>query len=222
MGGVRDEIGPDLVRDLAEGGVVDVAGIRDRPAHDGLGPVRTGQGAHLLVVDEPALGVDAVADEVEPAAGEVRGRPVREVAAVRQTHRENGVSRAQQGGVRGQDGRTPGVGLHVGVIGAEQGLGAFHGDALGHVDDLAAAMVPGTGISLGVLVRERRAERRQHGRRGEVLGGDELQRRRLPLQLPEQDLGQLRILPAEHVDRQRTFKHVCDRHGGLRTSTGER
>ncbi len=108
----------------------------------------------------------------------------------------------------------PRVGLHVGVLGAEERLGPVDGDPLGDVDDLAAAVVAGAGIPLGVLVRERRPERGQHGRRGEVLGRDQLQRRRLPLQLPDQDLGELRVLPTQNI----RFQRLCDRHGGLRTS----
>src|SRR5690606_30179225 len=102
--GVGDQVGADLVGDLAEEAVVDVARVGDGAAHDRLGPVREGEGADLVVVDQAALRVHAVADEAEPAAGEVRGRPVGEVAAVRQAQGEDGVAGAQQGGVGGQDG----------------------------------------------------------------------------------------------------------------------
>jgi hypothetical protein len=56
------------------------------------------------------------------------------------------------------------VGLHIGVLRPEQRLGPVDGDALGDVHDLAAAVVPGPGIALRVLVGERRPERRQHRR----------------------------------------------------------
>lgn len=72
-----------------------------------------------------------------------------------QAHRQDGVSGAQQGRVRRQYGRTPRVGLDVGVIGAEEGLGAVDGDAFGGVDEFAAAVMAGAGIPLGVLVRQR-------------------------------------------------------------------
>ncbi len=127
------------------------------------------------------------------------GRTVGEMAAVGQAEGEDGVAGAQQGRVGGQHGRRARVRLDVGVLGAEQPLGAVNGDPLGDVDDLAAAVVPGAGIALGVLVGERRAERGQHGRRGEVLGGDQLQGARLPLPFPEQDLRQLGILPTQDI-----------------------
>lgn len=219
MGGVRDEVGARLVGDLTEGGVVHVPGIGDGTADDGFGAMRTGEGAHLLVVDEPALRVHPVGDEVEPAPGEVGGRPVGEMAAVGQPEGEDGVTGAQEGGVGGQNGRRPAVGLDVGVFGPEERPGPFHGDAFGDVDDLAAAVVPGAGIPLGVLVGQRRAERGQHGRRGEVLGGDQLERRRLPFDLPEQHLGKLGVLPAQYLNSDIALKGTRDRHGGLRTST---
>ncbi len=153
--GVRDEVGAHLVGDVAEGGVVEVAGVGDGAADDRLGPAGAGQGAHLVVVDQPGLRVHAVADEVEPAAGEVRGRTVGEVSAVGQAEGEDGVAGAQEGGVGGQHGGGAGVGLHVGVLGAEEALGAFDGQPLGDVDDLAAAVVTGGRVTLGVLVGER-------------------------------------------------------------------
>ena len=93
------------------------------------------------------------------------------------------------------------MGLDVGVRGAEEGLGPVDGDALGDVDDLAAAVVAGAGVALGVLVGEGRAERGQHGGRGEVLGGDQLERVACRSSLPEQHLGELGVLPAQDIRR---------------------
>ncbi|CAM5559100.1 hypothetical protein SMICM304S_01835 [Streptomyces microflavus] len=56
--------------------------------------------------------------------------------------------------------------LDVGVFGAEEGGGAAYGDALGGVRVLAAAVVAGARVPLGVLVGERGAEGGQD--RGEV------------------------------------------------------
>lgn len=215
MGGVGDQIRARLVGDLAEEGIVDVAGVGGGPAHDRLGPVSPGQRADLLVIDEPGLRVHPVGDEVEPAAGEVGRRPVREMAAVGQAQRQDGVAGPEQGGVGRQHRGGTRVGLDVGVFGIEQRPGPVHGDPLGEVDDLAAAVVPGPGIALRVLVGERRAERGQHGGRGEVLGGDQLERRRLPLRFPEQDLGQLGVLPAQDIG----LGDTGDRHDALRAST---
>ncbi len=79
-----------------------------------------------------------------------------------QAEGEDGVAGAQQRGVGGQHGGGAGVGLHVGVLGAEEGPGALDGQPLGDVHDLAAAVVPGARIALGVLVGQRGAEGGQH------------------------------------------------------------
>ena len=118
---------------------------------------------------------DAVGHGVEPLAGEVDLRAVGEVAAVRQAHREDGVARLHEGAVGGDVGAGAAVRLQVGVVGAEQRLGALDADVLGLVDVRAAAVVALARVALGVLVRQRRPERGEDGRRGEVLAGDQLQ-----------------------------------------------
>ena len=139
-------------------------GIRRAAADDHLRPVLAGEVAHLVVVDELGVLAHAVVDGVEPLAGEVDLRAVGQVAAVRQAHRQHGVAGLDEGAVRGEVGARPAVRLQVGVLGAEQLLGALDAELLGPVDDLAAAVVAPAGVALGVLVatastRARRARR---------------------------------------------------------------
>ena len=54
--------------------------------------------------------------------------------------------------------------LHVRVLGAEQLLGPVDGQLLGHVDELAAAVVAPARVALGVLVGEDGALGLEHGR----------------------------------------------------------
>ena len=65
--------------------------------------------------------------------------------------------------------------LHVGVLGAEQRLGAIDGELLDDVDELAAAVVAPARIALGVLVGQDRALRLEDGAADDVLGGDQLE-----------------------------------------------
>lgn len=58
VGGVHDQVRPDLVGDLPEHRVVGVAGVGDGAADDGLGAAGAGQGAQAGVVDEPGVRVD--------------------------------------------------------------------------------------------------------------------------------------------------------------------
>ena len=124
---------------------------------------------------------DAVRHGVIQHAREVHRRAVRQMAAVRQIHAEERVARLEEGGHRGEVRLRAGVRLHVRVLGAEELLRAIDRQLLHLVDDLAAAVVALARQSLGVLVRERRPHRLEHGRRDEVLARDQLEPFALPL-----------------------------------------
>ena len=96
---------------------------------------------------------------------------------------EDGVARIEEAEVDGHVGVGAGVGLDVGVLGAEEGLGPLARQRLDLVDDGVAAVEALAGVALGVLVGEDRAGRAQDRRRGEVLAGDELEGGLLPLEL---------------------------------------
>ena len=77
--------------------------------------------------------------------------------------------------VDGQVGLAARVGLHVGVLGAEQFLGPIARQILDHVDVLAAAVVPPAGIALGIFVGQHAADGLHDGGAGVVFAGDHLQ-----------------------------------------------
>ena len=77
-----------------------------------------------------------------------------------------------------QVGVDAGVRLRVGVLGAEQLPGVLGGERLDGVDVLAAGVEAVSDGALGVLVGQPGAHRQQHRRRGVVLRGDQLERRR--------------------------------------------
>ena len=85
------------------------------------------------------------------------------------------------------------VRLDVGVLGAEQLLGAVDRELLGDVDELAAAVVALARVALGVLVGEHRALAVEHRLRHEVLRRDHLERRLLAVELVLEHLGDLGI-----------------------------
>ena len=99
---------------------------------------------------------------------------MREMAAVIEAHAEDGVARIDQREVGRGIGLAAGVRLDVGVVGAEELLGALDGELLGDVDELATAVVALARITFGVLVREHRALGFEHARAGVVLRGDQL------------------------------------------------
>ena len=194
VGGVEHEEGTDLVGDLPERRRVDDPGVGGGPGHDDLGPVLLGQVPHLVEVDPLVRRGDAVGDElVEDAAG-VDGRAVGEVAALVEPQPQDRVAGLEHGQVDGHVGVGAGVGLDVGVLGAEERPGPVAGQLLGLVDHLVAAVVPLARVALAVLVGEDRPGGPQHRRRGEVLRGDELDRGVLPLDLGVDDGEQLLVV----------------------------
>ena len=110
---------------------------------------------------------------------------VRQVAAAREVHAEQSVTGLQDAEVDRHVGGRPGVRLDVGVLGAEELLGALDRQPLDHVDELAAAVVAAAGVALGVLVGEHAARRFEHRAADEVLRGDELE----PFVLPSALVG---------------------------------
>lgn len=78
-------------------------------------------------------------------------------------------------------------------LGAEESLRPLDREGLRDVDLFAAAVVPASGVALGVLVREHRALRLQDRDGHEVLRGDHLEEGLLARQLAIQDLGDLGV-----------------------------
>jgi len=118
-----------------------VRGYAEPPQTISLRLVLLRQSEHLVVVDDHRLAADAVVgDRVHPP-GKVDLQPVREVAAVVEAQREDGVARLEDRGVRAHVRLRTGVGLDVRVLGAEELLGAFDRSRLDLVHDLAAAVV---------------------------------------------------------------------------------
>ena len=129
----------------------------------------------LVVVDGLGFAGHAVGDDLVGLAGKIQRMAVREVSAVRQVQAENRVARLDDRGVGGHVRGRAGMRLHVGVLGAEELLGAIARQVLDHIGELASAVVALAGITLGVLVGEDRARGFQHRLAHEILRGDQLQ-----------------------------------------------
>ena len=97
------------------------------------------------------------------------------MAAFGKVHPQHGIAGLEQGKVHRQVGLSAGVGLHVGVVRAEQLAGPLPGDLFHDVHALAAAIVPLAGIPFGVLVGEHRPHSRHHSGGNDILRSDQLQ-----------------------------------------------
>ena len=132
------------------------------------------QAFHLRVVDLTGRGIETVLHRVEELAREIHLRAVRQVSAMIEAHAEDGVARLDEREIGGGIRLRAGMRLHVGVVGAEELLGAVDGELLGDVDEFAAAVVTLPGVALRVLVRQHRALRLEDATARVVLGGDQL------------------------------------------------
>jgi hypothetical protein len=128
-----------------------------------------------------------------PWVREIERMAVGEVASVGQVHPEHGVARLQHREVDRLIGLAAGDRLDVGVLGAEQLLGPPDGKPFSLIHELATTVVASAGIALGVLVGQDRSRRFQNRLAHEVLGGDQLESRGLPLDLASDDIGHLGI-----------------------------
>ena len=197
--GIDHEERAALVGDRAERLEVDDARVGGGAGDDQLGPFGQGDGAHFVVVDALGLAVDAVGDEVVEAAAGVDRRAVGEVPTLVEAQAHDLVAGLEQGEVGGHVGVGARVGLHVGVVGAEQLAEPRAGELLGLVDHQVAAVVALARVALGVLVGEHRALRGDDRPRREVLRRDELDGGVLPLGLALDDAGDRGVRRAQLV-----------------------
>ena len=208
MGRVEHEEGAHRIGDLPEWMGIDDAGIGGRAGHDERGLLGLGQVGHLVEIDHLARAVrveagrrHAVGHETPDLRGDRGGGAMGQVPAVIEPHGQDGGARREQRLVDGEIGIGAGVGLHVGVVGTEQGGGPGAGQFLDLVNDLVAAVVALPGVALGVLVGQHRARCGQHGRGREVLRSDELQRALLPVLLLMDESGHFGVGRQRGVQR---------------------
>ncbi len=176
VGDVGHHISVDLGGDLGKLVVLEDSRIRSAADPDHARPVLAGDVANLVVVEHAGLDARAVRDLEIVSAGEVHSPAVRQVPAQGNRDSHDLVAEMGQRPVNGLIGRRAGIGLHVGVLGAEQRFGPLDRQALDLVHHLVAFIVSGAGIPLAVLVGQDRPACLQHGEGSEILGRNHLQR----------------------------------------------
>ena len=185
---------PDGVGDFAHAREIDDAGVGGSAGGDHFrGWNCCGVQGEGVVIDALVLLADAVVGDLEEAAGEVRLVAMGEVAAMGEIHGEDAVAGLEDGEVDGHVGLAAGVGLDVGVLGAEELAGAIEGELLDDIDILAAAVPALAGVALGVFVGEAGALGLHDGAAGEVFGSDELDVFELAKGLAADGIGDLGI-----------------------------
>jgi hypothetical protein len=203
----------DGVGNRAYAGEVEVARVRAGADDDQLRLVLVREAVQFVIVEALVVLAHAVGDDREVLAGEIERVAVRQVPAVREIHAQDGVARFQHGDVHGHVGLRARVRLHVGVLGAEQGLRALDRQRLGDVHELAAAVVPLPGVALGVLVGQHRARGREHSRAHEILRSNQFQAVLLPVLLLLNGAGDFGVGRGERTHQHRRIL-TCRAHGG--------
>ena len=171
---VDHEIGADAVGDLAEALEVPEARIGRAAGDDQLRLHLLHAPRDLIHVDQLVVLAHGVVLGLEPLAGDVDRRAVRQVTAGGEIEAHEGVAGLQQRQEHRLVHLAAGVRLHVGEVAAEQLLRALDRQRLGDVDELAAAVVAVARIAFGVLVGHHRALRFQHGAADDVFRRDQL------------------------------------------------
>ena len=149
---VHEQQRPHLVGDGAHTFVIPFTRIGRGASDDHLGLALQRLALHGVVVDDARSLVELVAHGVEILTRHVDRRTVRKVASVRQVEPHEGIARLHAGEEYRHVGLCARVGLHVGVFGAVEAADAFDGECLDLVHDLAAAVIAGPGIALGIFV----------------------------------------------------------------------
>ncbi len=193
MGHVDHERSANLVRDGAEGREVEVATVTGPAGEDDLRTRRASERRDLVHVHEPVLTAHVVGRGRVIAPRRGLRRVLARVASVAEVPAEHRVAGLQE---RPQDRRIcarPRVGLHVGVAGTEKRHGALDRERLDGVDPLAGVVVAGAWVAVGVLGRQDRALRLEHGAGRHALGRDQVEGHALAVQLTFDGGAQLRV-----------------------------
>ena len=171
---VDHQVGADFIGDLAEALPVPDTGIGGAAGDDQLRLMGAGLFGNGIHVEQVVAFTHAVGDDVEPLAGHVDRRTVRQVAPGIQVEAHEGIARLQQSKEDGLVHLRTGIRLDVGEVDAEQLLGAIDRQFFGDIDKLAAAVIALARITLGILVRHDRTLRLKDCTGYDVFRGDQL------------------------------------------------
>src|SRR5262249_22029184 len=127
VGHVHEKDGSIVARGFRDAWEIDDARIGAGSRNDHFRFMLGGEAGDRVVVNLFRVPPDAVGDELVHAAGEIERMAVRQMAAMGKIHSEDGVAGLERGHVNGNVGLRAGVRLYVGVLSAENGLGAING-----------------------------------------------------------------------------------------------
>src|SRR5208337_5091328 len=171
---IHEEIGADLIRYRPESGKIPMARIAGAASDDELWLVLLGEPRHRVHVDTVVVWPNPVGDRLEPAAGEIDMRAMRQMAARGEIESHEGITRLQQSEKHGLVRLAAGIRLHIGKFAVEETGDTLDSQVFGDIDELAAAVIAPARIALRIFVGQNRSLRFEDGFRDDVLGSDQL------------------------------------------------
>ena len=173
MGHIHHQIRSRFIRDLTEFPEVDNAGIGAGACNDQLRMILQGDPADFFVIDH-AVVVHAVGNHVKISAGKVGRTSVCQMSSMGQVHAHHRIPRFQHGEEYRHIGLRSGMGLHIGVLTAEQFFRPVNGKLLHFVHTDAAAVKSLSRITFCIFIGKRASHGRHHRLAHPVLGSDQL------------------------------------------------
>ena len=171
---VHPQVRADFVSNRAERSEVQLTGVCGPAGNNDLGALSQSQFTHLLHVNAAGL-IHTVRHNVVQLAGDVQLHSVGQVATVCQGQTHDGVAGSQQCVHDGVVRLRTGMGLNVGVLGAEEFLHAGNSERLNNIDVFTTTVVAAAWVTLSVLVGQYRALAFEDGTGDEVLGCNHLE-----------------------------------------------
>ena len=138
---VHEQVGADRIGDGPEARPIDDARIGGKSGHDHFWTMLLRQTLDLIVIDDAGIGDESVLNRLEEFTREIDLGPMGQVTAMIEAHSQNGVAGIEQREIHRGICLGSGMGLHVRVSRAKQLLRALDRQALGNIDEFAAAVV---------------------------------------------------------------------------------
>ena len=150
---IGDQVGANLIGNIAEALPVYDARIRGKAGHDQFGSVFEREAFGLVIIDMAGVRVKSVLHGLVDPPGNVHRGTVRQVTAVGEAHAHDRVTGFDECEVYGTVRLRSGMGLHVGPVSLEQFLGPIDGELLGDINILTTTVIALARVALGIFVR---------------------------------------------------------------------
>ncbi len=183
VGHVHEQICAHLVADFPHTLKVNYAGISRSAGDDHFRPAFLRPAENLVIINLLGFPINAVKVGLEVLAGDGGWRAVSQMPAMGKIHAQKNVARLHKRQINGNICLGTGMGLHIGVLGAKKGFGAFDGNAFHHVHIFTPAVKPPAGVSLGIFVCQMAADSLHHSFGNKILRSDKFQVCSLPFNL---------------------------------------